>query len=606
MIPEFHHEDQQLCALLLESLNGNISFDQFQDLEQLLISKPEYMKLYLDLISIHTVLSQQGLSNFKSYQQTKVPGSEELLREYIDMDKELLDRQQKKIENIDRQKIEKAAQESLEEYLGQQKKSESDPARFVSREKKLATNLNKLPGFIRAMAACLIIAGCIWIYFQSGRVQNIANVTNQHNAQWQVEPFASLKNKEYILKSGMVDIQFYDGARITLEGPAEITFESANGAYLRQGKLTAHVPKRTVGFTIHTPSATYIDRSTDFSVEVQPNGASELHVHSGKVDIIILDKFFDNILTGQARSVSSDGYSIDEIEYRNETSFMSNVLTESTMEPDASSEDSDEPIVELNQSIPTSIDQSKYEKLIMAHQPICYYQFNSQIDHPDENYLVFENINLISDESLPMWDSSNKVLRLDYSTNNVLGLKCIQENKMTEGTIMLWFRIDHLPKHNRFLDVMSTYSIVKNQMSISEFTYPRDASSLEITSEISIDSYGTLELRYSREYIDDTVDNRVLNSQKSIQAQQWNYVALTYDRDKILTLYINGSKHDAMKITRQFHDNPWLFTFFGIYFDAGVVSPNVSFKGAVDDLAIFDHAMSAEQIEQLYNMAIMK
>ena len=86
------------------------------------------------------------------------------------------------------------------------------------------------------------------------------------------------------LESGHAQIEFYSGARVTLEGPAEFEIISRNEAFCRRGKLRALIPPHAQGFTIITPTLNLVDRGTEFGVDVG-DAKTEVHVFQGKVEL---------------------------------------------------------------------------------------------------------------------------------------------------------------------------------------------------------------------------------------------------------------------------------------------------------------------------------
>ena len=87
------------------------------------------------------------------------------------------------------------------------------------------------------------------------------------------------------LDSGLVQLEFYSGVTVVLEGPADFEIVSSMKAICRSGRLRAHVPRQAEGFQIETPSATLVDLGTEFGVRVDPTGQAEVHVFAGKVQV---------------------------------------------------------------------------------------------------------------------------------------------------------------------------------------------------------------------------------------------------------------------------------------------------------------------------------
>jgi hypothetical protein len=122
-------------------------------------------------------------------------------------------------------------------------------------------------------------------------LQTVATLTNGDNCQWQVgDETVRLRNGTRLLANdalnlttGTAEITFADGAAVVLEGPATFTVEDAGRGKLARGKLVAKVPRRAVGFTVATPTATVVDLGTEFGVTVDAAGATGVSVFRGAV-----------------------------------------------------------------------------------------------------------------------------------------------------------------------------------------------------------------------------------------------------------------------------------------------------------------------------------
>lgn len=86
------------------------------------------------------------------------------------------------------------------------------------------------------------------------------------------------------LKSGLVEIEFYSGARVVLEGPGELELRSSLEAYCKSGRLSAETPPSARGFRIGTPNGAVVDLGTEFGLDVTGT-ASEVHVFKGEVEL---------------------------------------------------------------------------------------------------------------------------------------------------------------------------------------------------------------------------------------------------------------------------------------------------------------------------------
>ncbi len=85
------------------------------------------------------------------------------------------------------------------------------------------------------------------------------------------------------IRSGLAQIEFFGGATVIMEGPAELELVSASLARLKRGRLRAFVPEPAQGFRVDAPRFDAIDLGTEFAMSVGSNGESELHVVDGEV-----------------------------------------------------------------------------------------------------------------------------------------------------------------------------------------------------------------------------------------------------------------------------------------------------------------------------------
>jgi hypothetical protein len=88
------------------------------------------------------------------------------------------------------------------------------------------------------------------------------------------------------LKSGLIRLEFYSGASVTLEGQSELEIVSVNEAKCAQGQMRVHVPPHARGFKLTTPDAEVVDLGTEFGLKVSDGGKAEVHVFDGEVEVL--------------------------------------------------------------------------------------------------------------------------------------------------------------------------------------------------------------------------------------------------------------------------------------------------------------------------------
>lgn len=117
----------------------------------------------------------------------------------------------------------------------------------------------------------------------------VARVTGLSNCVWP-DGDAGLKfgdpltpGQRLKLSSGVLQLTYETGAKVTVEGPVDMVMTTPIEARLSEGKIAAAVPRFARGYTIVTPTAEVVDLGTEFGVSVDDVGASEVHVFDGDV-----------------------------------------------------------------------------------------------------------------------------------------------------------------------------------------------------------------------------------------------------------------------------------------------------------------------------------
>ena len=140
-----------------------------------------------------------------------------------------------------------------------------------------------------AVAATLLFAAILWVASPfANNDAPVATIVTRLDAalRYAGQPYEGMKLAvgEYQLDRGLLRLRFRDGVTVYVEAPARFDALSGKRLLLRSGRLSASVPPEGVGFTVDTPDAEVIDFGTEFSVDVE-SGASEVHVFEGLVRV---------------------------------------------------------------------------------------------------------------------------------------------------------------------------------------------------------------------------------------------------------------------------------------------------------------------------------
>ena len=87
------------------------------------------------------------------------------------------------------------------------------------------------------------------------------------------------------LESGVAQFDMRGGATVVIEGPAEFDLRGPGALFCRRGRLRARLAGPPHDFRVETPACAVVDRGTEFGVEVDPAGATEVHVFEGAVEV---------------------------------------------------------------------------------------------------------------------------------------------------------------------------------------------------------------------------------------------------------------------------------------------------------------------------------
>lgn len=106
----------------------------------------------------------------------------------------------------------------------------------------------------------------------------------QWNQDWTIPQVGSLLQPGRLeLKAGLAQFVFYSGARVMIEGPAQVELTSPNEISCRSGRLMAEVPAPARGFRLRTPHAEATGLAT---IGLSVGGSStELQVFKGSAEV---------------------------------------------------------------------------------------------------------------------------------------------------------------------------------------------------------------------------------------------------------------------------------------------------------------------------------
>jgi hypothetical protein len=107
------------------------------------------------------------------------------------------------------------------------------------------------------------------------------------------------------LESGLAQLVFYSGARVVIEGPAELRLISPMEAVCPAGRLLAEVPPLARGFRVKTAQLNVVDLGTAFGIDAT-RGQTEVDVFKGAVEFFAKTVAKQSLGEGQAAMVQGN------------------------------------------------------------------------------------------------------------------------------------------------------------------------------------------------------------------------------------------------------------------------------------------------------------
>jgi hypothetical protein len=167
-------------------------------------------------------------------------------------------------------------------------------------------------------ASLLLAAGAYYMGLRPDEpdAASVATITRTIDARWDERPYSELARLQVgetvSFEAGQIELIFDTGVEVVVIGPASFQINSAESIYSSRGTISARVGASGVGFTIDTPTARVIDLGTSFGVAVNDDGATEVAVFSGKVDLALGSSSRDDagrrrLIQGEAVRVGPNG-----------------------------------------------------------------------------------------------------------------------------------------------------------------------------------------------------------------------------------------------------------------------------------------------------------
>lgn len=122
------------------------------------------------------------------------------------------------------------------------------------------------------------------------------------------------------VEAGLVELRYFSGARVVIEGPASYEIGGPSSGRLLSGRIVAltqhprHLPRDAETaplFTVTTPRGVVDDLGTEFGVDVSRSGSESVHVFDGVVSVVSRERSDDTAAVrlerGNSAEIDGDG-----------------------------------------------------------------------------------------------------------------------------------------------------------------------------------------------------------------------------------------------------------------------------------------------------------
>ncbi len=375
-----------------------------------------------------------------------------------------------------------------------------------------------------------------------------------------------LRQGLYELRDGLAQFEYQSGAIVVARAP--VTFEIVDQTCVRlvDGQLSAHVPPAAKGFRIEAPGATVIDLGTDFGVEAVKGRDSEVHVFKG--DVLVDLHGEKNRVEDRVHLVTGEATRVDFV----------------TGMPSGIDLDEDRFVRSLRD------DPSSYSRQVLQMNPAVYYRMEPTGDGRHLRDFSGNGADAtihLGRATAPVWTSGKvgSALRLGGPAQQTYA-SASDYPQATGDTlsVVAWVYARSRP---RWASIAKNWAGGANDRGQFHFGLREDSGELEAHIE------------------DDSGTEITVHDREPLPLNTWHQVAFVAD-GATLRLYRNGVEVDVHPY-RHLHRDPRILalaigTKLNLEGDAPEERDFNMWDGKLDEIAIFNHALTFEQIRMLGNL----
>lgn len=378
------------------------------------------------------------------------------------------------------------------------------------------------------------------------------------------------------LKQGNLLIAFLGGARMLLEGPAELVLQSSSSARLVQGKAAVRDSSSGKPFRLDVPDGALVDLGTEFAVMTDRYGHSFVKVQEGEVSVSV---------------IGGDGTTFSDVVGANSTRSLVPRSQFPLQEEDRDVSFSRVPSVPL-----TSLNiNSAYVNSVRNSQPLIYWRFEDLDEDgmvPDEGSLRCRGkvLNRASPECLQIRDGHLELLGAQRA-RRIESERSLPGISSEELSLELWVQTAEV-----------SWQMMCGMLIPNAPQEQRSAVVLELSNQLGIVPSPMAFRAVSRMPAERTGGYNLFGKDLWMPGG-WHYVVFTRGNG-VSRLYIDGKLVDESSVPTT-RDNADYHLVLGQLHTIDGVPGHVlirQFVGAMDEFALYDQVLPAETIAERYRL----
>jgi hypothetical protein len=393
---------------------------------------------------------------------------------------------------------------------------------------------------------------------------------------------------EITLHEGIAEFRLASGVSLSIEGPATLVMTSVNSLLLQHGRLTAYVPWAASDFKLITSACRLTASDAEFGVDAS-GGEVDLHAFSGEV--LAVPEFVDGsngdlaVEREQNLAAGSEFQATTIVAGRGlQLVNESGVTHVSRWHPASKSHFA----TKLTMAGPLPI-TSEYVDSVMESKPISYWRFESRLDELIKNEVpAAAALKILGDLRLA-GESTNHVMELGRpgSDGYLLSRDALTFPSTSGYSLEAWLKPSHL----------HTGTAVLLLADLEKDGKERAAFLLQVLGSNHDRSFvgrfpGSIRFLHRNPPGPRSDTGTSCFSSSTYSARRWQHVAVTKHESE-MRLFIDGALAATASDKRPLANN--LHVVIGQLGKSQRLQP---FVGQLDELAIYDRALSQDEISK--------